>query len=306
MLVDLSSNNAHPIDYAAAKAGGVQAAFVKATQGLGYTNPFYAEDVAGFAAVGVPVLGYHFAMFTDPVAEAAHFVSVAGPRARVLDSETSTDAAWQDEFLSQLHLPAGEVMDYGSASTLPRGVRALLWPAAYGSGPPGFGDVWQYTDRGTVPGIPGQVDVSQWTGSAADFYALFTIPGPPGPTPTPTPTPKPPPAPQEATVNCIDPTTGGTWIVDPSDGHVEAVNGAPWLGGLNDPMANRFGWQQVGTIAGITSHKEADGSVGYQIIVRGHAAFPAGNWFTFYDFPRNGSGKGTLPEAPETEAPPAG
>ena len=62
----------------------------------------------------------------------------------------------------------------------------------------------------------------------------------------------------------------------------------------------------IGTIAGITSHKAADGSVGYQIIVRGHSAFPAGNWFTFYDFPRNGSGKGTLPPEAETEAPPAG
>ena len=101
-------------------------------------------------------------------------------------------------------------------------------------------------------------------------------------------------------MNCIDPTTGGTWIVDPADGHVEAVNGATWLGGLNEPMVNRFGWQQVGTIAGITSDKAADGTVGYQIIVRGHQPFPAGNWFTFYDFPRDGSGKG---EPPPAEAP---
>ena len=98
MLVDLSSNNAHPIDYAAAKAGGVQAAFVKATQGLGYTNPFYAQDVAGFAAVGVPVLGYHFAMFTDPLAEAAT------QQVQDIDQVLGTDAARTLESLLEVML----------------------------------------------------------------------------------------------------------------------------------------------------------------------------------------------------------
>jgi hypothetical protein len=182
IIVDLSSNNGHPIDYAAAKKAGVVAAFVKATEGTGYTNPHYAEDVAGFAAVGVPVLAYHFASFGDAAAEAAHFRSVAGARARVLDSETNTDEAWQNAFLAALNLPADEVVDYGSASTLPRsGVRALLWPASYGKAP-GFGDCWQFTDAQVVAGIPGRVDASTWIGPAADFDALFSI-APPAPAP---------------------------------------------------------------------------------------------------------------------------
>ena len=265
MLVDLSSNNTHPIDYAAAKAGGVTGAFVKATEGTGYTNPFYAQDVAGFAGVGVPVLAYHFASFGDPVAEAHYFQSVAGARARVLDNGTNTNAAWQQEFLDALNLNPSEEVDYGSGSTLPRGVRALLWPAAYGRDP-GFGDCWQYTDVAQVPGIPGNVDASVWKGSAADFYGLFTLnpqpnPGPnpqpnPGPNPGPQPDPGPPP-PTEATVNALDPTSNGTWIVDPVDGHVEADHGAPYLGGL---IGNRFGWQQVGTIAGISRPRTATAS----------------------------------------------
>jgi hypothetical protein len=292
VLVDVSSNNPHPIDYAAAHAAGVQAAFVKATQGQGYTNPYYAADMAGWLAAGVPALGYHFAGFTDPVAEARHFVSVAGARARVLDSETSTDEAWQQDFLTQLHLPAGEEMDYGSASTLPRGVRALLWPAAYGPTAPGFGDLWQYTDKLAVPGIGGLTDASQWTGSVADFFALFTVPGPPGPAPAPA-----PPTTSEATMNCLDPESEGTWIVDPVDGHVEAINGAPYLGGLNEPVANRFGWMQVGTIAGITPFQDSPGVWGYQIIVRWHQAQANGSWFSTYDFPRSGKGKGELQPA---------
>jgi hypothetical protein len=180
-IIDLSSNNGHPIDYAAAKAAGVIAAIIKATDGTGYTNPYYAQDAAGFAAVGVPVLAYHFAEFGDAAAEAAHFLSVAGARGRVLDSETSQDVAWQNAFLAALNLPANEELDYGSASTLPRtGVRALLWPAAYGQDY-NFGDIWQYTETGQVNGIPGDVDTSIWIGPPADFYTLFNTQ--PQPTP---------------------------------------------------------------------------------------------------------------------------
>lgn len=182
VIVDLSSNNGHPIDYQAARDSGVFAAIIKATDGTGYVNPFYGQDAAGFEAVGVPVLAYHFAEFGDPIAEAAHFVSVAGNRARVLDSETNANVEWQNEFLDALHLPSNEVMDYGSASTLPRsGIRALLWPASYGRNY-GFGDAWQFTDAQVVPGIPGLVDASVWIGPQADFDSLFSI-TPPAPNP---------------------------------------------------------------------------------------------------------------------------
>ena len=185
LLVDLSSNNGHPINYAAARQAGVVAVIVKATQGTGYTNPCYAQDAAGFEAVGVPTIAYHFAGGGSPAAEAAYFVSVAGARARVLDSETSTDAGWQQAFLDalngELHLAPGQEMDYGSASTLPRtGVRSLLWPASYGRAP-GFGDCWQFTNAQTVAGIPGQVDASEWIGPPADFATLFNITPPPPP-----------------------------------------------------------------------------------------------------------------------------
>jgi hypothetical protein len=185
VMIDLSSNNGHPIDYQAAKDFGVTAVVVKATEGTGYVNPYYNADTQGFAAVGVPVIAYHFASFTNPTAEARFFQSVAGWRARVLDSETNTDARWQQLFLDALGLAGDQEMDYGSASYLPRGgVRSLLWPAAYGRNP-GWGDAWQYTDALQVTGIPGLTDGSVWTGSPADFNALFNL-DPPAPTPQPT------------------------------------------------------------------------------------------------------------------------
>ena len=74
-------------------------------------------------------------------------------------------------------------MDYGSSSTLPQGVRALLWPAAYGS-TPSFGALDQYTDAGAVPGIPGSVDLSRWTGTQEQFDVFYGLTPvvPPAPT----------------------------------------------------------------------------------------------------------------------------
>jgi hypothetical protein len=90
---------------------------------------------------------------------------------------------------------------------------------------------------------------------------------------------------QEATMNCQDPTTGGTWIVDPSDGHVETLYGAPYCGALNSPPdANN--WQQVGQITGITPWKDSTGAWGYSILVRHNVVQPDGAWYSGYTFPR--------------------
>ena len=181
MIIDLSANNAHPVDYGAVAKAGIEAAIIKATEGTGYSNPFFGADISGFAGVGIPTIAYHFASFGDVQAEVAWFKKVAGAKARVLDSETSTDAVWQQTFLDSLDLPPNERVDYGSASFLPRTVTALLWVASYGKDP-GWGDFWQYTSAGTIPGIDGPVDVSKWTGSQADFESLFGI-TPPSPQP---------------------------------------------------------------------------------------------------------------------------
>jgi hypothetical protein len=110
---------------------------------------------------------------------------------------------------------------------------------------------------------------------------------------SPTPPPPAPPAPpvnllELFTMNCIDPTTGGTWVVDPSDGHIECFFGAPYLGGLNSP-ANRYGWQQVGYIAGITSWTDPNGQEGYAVIVRHQVVQANGAFYSTYTFERNGS-----------------
>ena len=187
-IVDLSSNNhpgTAPIDWPQVKKAGVTTVLVKATQGVGYTNPWYARDLAGALGQGMDVLAYHFAAFGTVGKEAAHFQAVAGlTRAKVLDSETSTNVAWMNDFLRALGCPPTRLLDYGSASAL-SGIggqlRAMLWVAAYGQGYPGYGVMWQFTDAATIPGITGPVDESRWYGTTEQYDRLFGKFDPPPP-----------------------------------------------------------------------------------------------------------------------------
>ena len=83
------------INAAAIKAAGHAFVIVKATQGTGYTSPACAEQVASARRAGIPVGLYHFLDGTDPAAQAAHFLAVAGPLTRpgdlplVFDYETN-------------------------------------------------------------------------------------------------------------------------------------------------------------------------------------------------------------------------
>jgi lysozyme len=274
-IADTSSNNGDPRgwNWPAMRAAGVVAVIAKATEGTGYANRYYAATRACARGVGMDFAAYHFAHFTDPIVEANFFRSVAGSDAKVLDSETSRDAAWQNRFLAALNQPGYEEMDYGSASTLPRtGIRSLLWPASYGSGPPGFGDMWQDTDRLVVPGCPVQLDGSVWTGSPADYVAFFRGAAPPLP------------AYQGGNMICTDPATGGSWALAP-DGGIDTSDGAPILGSL---AGNRWNWQAVGTLDGVTSWKDPSGQWGYKIAVRlNSGTAPDGGVFDYYRFPRD-------------------
>lgn len=194
-IVDISSNqhpSGTPIDWAEVAKAGVTTVIIKATQGTTYTNPWYARDVAGAQAAGLDVLAYHFAEFTDVAAEVAHFRSVAGKLAQCLDIETSENVPWSRTFLQGLELPPAKLLIYGSASSL-RSIYAQLpamaWVAAYQAHSPGWGVLWQFTSSAAIPGIPGQVDQSNWQGSEIQYDDLFGIYDP---TPAPSPPTQPP------------------------------------------------------------------------------------------------------------------
>jgi GH25 family lysozyme M1 (1,4-beta-N-acetylmuramidase) len=52
--------NGHPIDWTQVAGAGNKFAFIKATEGDYYVNPYYASDVAAAKTAGLYVSGYHF------------------------------------------------------------------------------------------------------------------------------------------------------------------------------------------------------------------------------------------------------
>jgi len=180
LIIDVSSNQDHPIDWAKVKKAGVKGVILKATQGVNYVNPFFEEDLKGCNANKIPVMAYHFAMFGDVAAEVKAFEKVAGARARALDIETSSNLAWSNTFLKAIqnkyHFADNETMLYGSASSIPRkGLISLLWVADYGASPGRPCACWQYTQTGKIDGIANDVDLSHWTGTTAQFDAFFSV-----------------------------------------------------------------------------------------------------------------------------------
>ncbi|MCW2692417.1 MAG: hypothetical protein JWM67_1021, partial [Mycobacterium sp.] len=52
--------NGAPINWGQVAGSGQKFAFVKASEGTGYTNPYYSGDVAGMAANGIYHGAYHY------------------------------------------------------------------------------------------------------------------------------------------------------------------------------------------------------------------------------------------------------
>jgi GH25 family lysozyme M1 (1,4-beta-N-acetylmuramidase) len=183
-----------PINWAQVGRAGYRFAFIKASEGNYYTNPYYATDLAQAKAAGLVATGYHFAVpnVSSGASQAAYMIKHAGYAADgrtmplVLDIEYNpygatcyglTPArmvAWIAGFTAEARRLTGQLpVIYSTADwwrTCTRDSAAFgsdpLWIAAWRPSsppmPPGWRDwtFWQYTIHGIVPGIGGYVDVS--------------------------------------------------------------------------------------------------------------------------------------------------
>ena len=81
VVVDLSHHNADP-DFAAARdGGGIVGVIHKATQGLRYRDPTYADRETAAVTAGLLWGAYHFGTGSDGVQQAEHFLDVVQPAA---------------------------------------------------------------------------------------------------------------------------------------------------------------------------------------------------------------------------------
>lgn len=169
------------IDWPAVAADGYRFAYVKASEGGDFTDPRFAANWAGARAAGLAVGAYHFFTFCRPASEqAAHYVNVVPREADALPpavdlefggncSRVPTKAEMAAElaaFLEPVRAAYGKepilyvTQEFYEAYT-PAGP---LWARDVFLEPHWLGDrawtIWQYGNRGAVPGITGHVDLN--------------------------------------------------------------------------------------------------------------------------------------------------
>lgn len=195
-----------PIDWSQVAGSGIRFVGVKATEGNYNQNIHYPDDMSGAQAAGMYSYAYHFATPNDSsgLVQADYFLNYANftPNGKtlrpVLDVEWNPygDAcygktkaqlvSWIQEFVNRVKFRTGlEPMIYTSASWWGQCVGSTafgaypLWVASYTETPAvptGWStwDLWQYSDKTTVPGITGEVDGNYVRGGEAALAALAT------------------------------------------------------------------------------------------------------------------------------------
>lgn len=198
------------ITWSSVPSSGVQIAYIRATEGDSYIDPKLTENYAGAKSAGLKIGFYHFLTaqtVEQAQAQAVFFASTLYDKHLTADCRLVMDFggggslsleqfnAVASAFLKHLEaLTGGVPMIYTDASRArDRYSSALtvypIWVADYGVTLPEANGKWaswagfQYTDRGRVDGISGNVDLDSFTKEI--FIGETPV------TPTPTLTPKP-------------------------------------------------------------------------------------------------------------------
>ena len=196
--VDVSEHQ-HTVDWEAVAGAGAQFAFVRignrgATEGKLDVDEFFLTNAIGAQAAGIPVSAYFFSQSLDEaeareeaafaieqLREAEHEgvtfhmvaydhepVEIEGARANDLPPDQF--AANARAFCEHIQKAGFSPMIYGNQQDLMRlsveeRVEYPLWLAEYGIDDPtvtfNFA-IWQYTNKGTVPGIDADADLNIW------------------------------------------------------------------------------------------------------------------------------------------------
>ncbi|MGP9721597.1 glycoside hydrolase family 25 protein [Corynebacterium sp. AOP40-4SA-5] len=205
--VDVASHQ-HPgdsaIDWQSVAASGQSFAFIKASEGTGYVNPYFTSDSAKASAAGVTPGSYHYAKpgETDPRAEAQHYAATLATGVQpslppTLDLEESGGLApedlqnWVRDWIDEIKVQTGRepiiytyqnfwLNDMGNTTEFSE---YPLWLAYYNPTlpneiPGGWDEVtfWQYSSEGQVDGIYTNVDMNTYYGTDEQLQGLTGAP----------------------------------------------------------------------------------------------------------------------------------
>lgn len=171
------------INFDAVERAGIELVYIKATEGIDFVDPFFHRNYANASNAGLPVGFYHYLTARSASAarqEAYHFVAVteglSGAGKMVMDIEDLGGLTREEiNVIARSFLQGVEEFSnksaaiyadaYNASSVLEADLAQYpLWVAQYGVDEPDMNNPWetwvgwQYTDRGRVAGIQGNVD----------------------------------------------------------------------------------------------------------------------------------------------------
>ncbi len=186
------------VDWPQVVQAGYAFAFIKATEGITYVDPMFAENWSGAKAAGLLRGAYHFFEANDdPQQQVENFLNTVtlepGDLPPVLDVESSSTssqvpaativesiAAWLQAVEQATGLTPILYTDasYWNSLATEQFGGYPLWIAEYGVASPTLPQgwtswaFWQFTESGTVPGIATAADLDLFQGSLQDLQRL--------------------------------------------------------------------------------------------------------------------------------------
>lgn len=191
--IDVSNHNG-PVDFARACADSIDFVYIKATEGIEYSDAMFAHHFDGAKAAGLKVGAYHYFRFGSPGhLQAYHFLNAV--RERDLDLPLAIDV---EDWLNDEGVPESEVREQLRVmvdALASNGMRVIiytnkdgytryidshfpdadLWLCSLSPTPPQAPwAIWQHSHQGTVDGASTPVDVNTFAGTRADFDSWLT------------------------------------------------------------------------------------------------------------------------------------
>lgn len=185
--IDVSAHNGK-IDFSKARAAGVQFAFVKASEGATFRDSLTRRNLNNAQEAGLKVGTYHFFRFdVDGVRQAHNLLgAVAGlplDLPLVIDVEShSNPYAPADKVTRKVHDMADELTSYGYPVIIYSNKKGFdshirdefadcgVWLCSFTQPADNKSwTFWQYSHKGSIPGIDGDVDLDLWHGTADEW-----------------------------------------------------------------------------------------------------------------------------------------
>lgn len=180
------SNWQGDINWGAVAAAGIQVAYIKATEGTGFTDSYAEKNYQKAKALGIKVGFYHYLNpKADPIAQAHYFINAINgmePDCRYALDIEETDGVSKEllsaaakSFLDEVkNITGKEVVIYTFTNFAQNSLTNILsiyplWIAHYGVNTPASNPIWdnwigfQYSSTNKVDGVNGFCDVDEFT-----------------------------------------------------------------------------------------------------------------------------------------------